>query len=60
MATSSPSPRTVDEYIAGFPHDVQVILEQMRATIRKAAPDAEETIKYRKIGRASCREECAD
>jgi uncharacterized protein YdhG (YjbR/CyaY superfamily) len=47
MATSSPSPRTVDEYIAGFPHDVQVILEQMRATIRKAAPDAEETIKYR-------------
>ena len=36
----------MDEYIAGFPHDVQEILEKIRMTIRKAAPDAEETIKY--------------
>ena len=37
----------IDEYIAGFPKDVQKILEQIRTTIRKAAPDAEEAIKYR-------------
>ena len=37
---------TIDEYIAGFPAEVQAILEKIRATIRKAAPDAEETIKY--------------
>jgi Uncharacterized conserved protein len=36
----------VDEYIASFPKDVQKLLEQMRATIRKAAPGAEETISY--------------
>ena len=37
---------TMDEYIAGFPQDVQTILEKVRATIRKAAPGAEETINY--------------
>jgi len=36
----------VDEYIAGFPGDIQKKLEQMRATISKAAPGAEETISY--------------
>jgi uncharacterized protein YdhG (YjbR/CyaY superfamily) len=41
------TPQTIDAYIAGFPPDVQAILEKVRATIRKAAPDAEETIKYR-------------
>jgi uncharacterized protein YdhG (YjbR/CyaY superfamily) len=40
------APRDIDEYIAGFPGDVQEILEKIRRTIRKAAPDAEETIKY--------------
>lgn len=38
---------TIDAYIAGFPEDVQEILQRMRATIREAAPDAQETIKYR-------------
>jgi uncharacterized protein YdhG (YjbR/CyaY superfamily) len=37
----------VDDYIAGFPPDVQEILEKIRATIRKAAPKAEEKISYR-------------
>jgi uncharacterized protein YdhG (YjbR/CyaY superfamily) len=37
---------TIDAYIAGFPKDVQLILEELRATIRKAAPEAEETINY--------------
>ena len=36
----------IDEYIAGFPKDVQEILEQVRMTIKAAAPDAEETISY--------------
>lgn len=40
------SSRSIDEYIAGFPHDVPEILKQIRTTIRKAAPDAEEAIKY--------------
>jgi uncharacterized protein YdhG (YjbR/CyaY superfamily) len=39
-------PKNIDEYIADFPEDVQVILEQMRSTIKKAAPNAEETINY--------------
>ena len=47
MKTDQTSPRNIDEYIAGFPPDVQEILEKVRMTIRKAAPDAEETIKYR-------------
>jgi uncharacterized protein YdhG (YjbR/CyaY superfamily) len=38
--------QTIDGYIAGFPADVQVLLEQIRATIRAAAPDATEAIKY--------------
>jgi uncharacterized protein YdhG (YjbR/CyaY superfamily) len=36
----------IDKYIANFPNDVQEILEKIRATIREAAPDAEETISY--------------
>ncbi len=41
------SPKNIDEYIAGFPRDVQKILKQIRTTIKKVAPDAEEAIKYR-------------
>jgi uncharacterized protein YdhG (YjbR/CyaY superfamily) len=37
---------TIDEYIQTFPKDVQTILERMRQTIRRAAPEAEETISY--------------
>jgi uncharacterized protein YdhG (YjbR/CyaY superfamily) len=40
------APKTIDEYIASFTPDVQEILEKIRLTIREAAPDAEETIKY--------------
>ncbi len=38
--------KTIDEYIKTFPEDVQSILEKMRQTIRRAAPEAEETISY--------------
>jgi uncharacterized protein YdhG (YjbR/CyaY superfamily) len=37
---------SIDEYIATFPQDIQDILEKLRSTIRKAAPNAEETINY--------------
>lgn len=46
MRKSQSEPKDIDEYIAGFPEDVQEILAEIRTTIRKAAPDAEETIKY--------------
>jgi len=38
---------TIDEYIDGFPADVQSRLRKMRATIRRAAPMATEKIAYR-------------
>ncbi len=37
---------TIDEYISSFPADIQVILEKVRQTIHKAAPEAAETISY--------------
>ena len=39
-------PNNIHEYITGFPEDVQKKLEQIRTTIKNAAPDAEETISY--------------
>ncbi len=36
----------VDEYIAAFPKEVQLLLNQMRKTIKAAAPKAEELISY--------------
>jgi len=47
MSTHGKVPNDIDEYIAGFPPDVQETLEEVRATIRGAAPGAEETISYR-------------
>jgi uncharacterized protein YdhG (YjbR/CyaY superfamily) len=38
--------KNIDDYIADFPKDIQKKLKDMRATIKKAAPKAEETIKY--------------
>ena len=37
---------SIDEYLATFPKDVQKILQELRATIQAAAPDAEEKISY--------------
>jgi uncharacterized protein YdhG (YjbR/CyaY superfamily) len=47
MNTDQLEPKTIDEYIAGFPPDVQAILQEIRRTIREAAPEAQEAIKYR-------------
>ncbi|MCU0415984.1 MAG: DUF1801 domain-containing protein [Cytophagaceae bacterium] len=41
-----PKPSTVEQYIAQFPEATQVILKQIRAVIRKAAPMAEERLGY--------------
>ena len=46
MTTNKTIPKDIDEYIASFPKDIQEILEKLRRTIRKAAPDAEEKISY--------------
>ena len=43
----STAPKNIDEYIAGFPQDVQEKLHKLRAIIREVAPDAEEALKYR-------------
>jgi uncharacterized protein YdhG (YjbR/CyaY superfamily) len=37
---------TIDEYISDYPKNVQVLLQKLRQTIKKAAPQAEETIGY--------------
>jgi uncharacterized protein YdhG (YjbR/CyaY superfamily) len=41
------APATIDDYIAGFALPVQALLQQVRATVRRAAPQAEEVISYR-------------
>jgi uncharacterized protein YdhG (YjbR/CyaY superfamily) len=41
------APRNIDAYIASSPPEVQPILKAIRATVRKAAPAAEERISYR-------------
>ncbi|MGZ3584695.1 MAG: iron chaperone, partial [Ktedonobacterales bacterium] len=46
MDTQKAGYRTIDEYIATFPEDIQAKLQTVRATIRAAAPDAEECISY--------------
>jgi uncharacterized protein YdhG (YjbR/CyaY superfamily) len=38
--------KSVDDYLATQPEAVRGVLEQVRATIRKALPDAEEVISY--------------
>ena len=40
-------PRNVDEYIEGFPSEVQAILRRVREAVREAAPQAQEVISYR-------------
>ena len=46
MAASRRQFETIDEYIGMFPEDVQRILNELRQTIREAAPAAQETINY--------------
>lgn len=38
--------KTIDEYIVTFPKDIQDILGKIREIIKKAAPQAQESINY--------------
>jgi uncharacterized protein YdhG (YjbR/CyaY superfamily) len=40
------TPTSVDEYLAAIPEGQRAALEQLRQTIRAAAPEATETISY--------------
>ena len=42
----SKTPNSIDKYILDFPEDIQFLLNQVRTTIKQAAPDAEESIGY--------------
>lgn len=46
MKKAKTIPANVDEYIAAFPADIQKRMQQLRKTIRAAAPKAEELISY--------------
>ena len=46
MNTGKNAFTTTDEYIAQFPPDVREKLQQMRAVMKEAAPDAVEKISY--------------
>lgn len=46
MNTSNRKFRDVDEYIGTFPENIQNLLHQMRNTIKRAAPEADESIAY--------------
>jgi uncharacterized protein YdhG (YjbR/CyaY superfamily) len=39
-------PTSVEDYLASFPADVRRVLEEVRAAIRSALPEATETIAY--------------
>ncbi|MDA4128928.1 MAG: DUF1801 domain-containing protein [Thaumarchaeota archaeon] len=39
-------PKDIDDYVNRFPKEVQQLLQKMRVTIGKAAPNAKETISY--------------
>ena len=39
--------QTIDDYMETFPKDIQEILQTIRQTIKKAAPEAEEVISYK-------------
>jgi uncharacterized protein YdhG (YjbR/CyaY superfamily) len=43
---SRPKAASIDDYIAGFPPDTQVVLEQLRALVHDCVPEATETISY--------------
>lgn len=46
MESNKVGPVSIDEYIATFPEETQRLLQEMRATIRAATPEATEKISY--------------
>ena len=47
MDVRVPNFGNIDEYIQAYPTEIQSILQSIRTTIRKAAPEAEEIISYK-------------
>ena len=47
MKPANNRPVNIDEYISRFPKETRDMLEQIRRTVKKAAPGAEEVISYR-------------
>lgn len=46
MPPSRKTPKSFDDYLDRFPKDVQQLLQKMRLTVKKAAPQAKEKISY--------------
>ena len=46
METNQSGYNSIDEYIAAFPQEIQIILQEIRAVIKESAPKAEEKISY--------------
>jgi uncharacterized protein YdhG (YjbR/CyaY superfamily) len=46
MKPSDNKPKSIDEYINDFPEEIRIKLEQIRETIKKAAPGTKEVISY--------------
>jgi uncharacterized protein YdhG (YjbR/CyaY superfamily) len=47
MKPSKAQFNTIDEYIDSFPEALRAMLQTLRQAIKEAAPEAQETIKYR-------------
>ena len=39
-------PKSTDEYISSFPKETQILLQEVRKTIKNVAPEANESISY--------------
>ncbi len=39
-------PKSTDEYISNFPKEIQIVLQEVRKTIKNVAPKADESISY--------------
>lgn len=50
MDKSKTAPATVDEYISGFPIEIKKRMQELRKTIKAAAPKADEVISYQMPG----------
>lgn len=46
MKSDKPHPKNIDDYISVFPPEIRLLLEEIRQTIRDAAPEATEAISY--------------
>lgn len=46
MKSTQSAPKTIEEYIAAFPHEKQALLNAIAQSIRAAAPGAQERISY--------------